>query len=69
MGKSAEMSDMTDLWIFFPQTWLKNPGRDSWTKEYSECCLVHAWLVGLYFAYLTLYLHIPGYGKLMANGY
>ena len=25
--------------IFFPPTWLKNSNRDSWTKEYSECCL------------------------------
>ncbi len=25
--------------FLFPPTWLKNPCRDSWTKEYSECCL------------------------------
>ena len=40
-----KMSDMSDLWnfyfYFFPPTWLKNPCRDSWTKEYSECCLTN----------------------------
>ena len=46
-----KMSDMSHLWdlyfyFFFPPTWLKNPYRDSWTKEYSECCLrdVTDWL-------------------------
>ncbi len=34
MGKICKkMSDKK------PPTWLKNPWRDSWTKEYNECCL------------------------------
>ena len=26
-------------YIFFPPTWLENPCRDLWTKEYTECRL------------------------------
>ncbi len=41
--------------FFFPPTWLKNPCRDSWTKEYSECCLTKLlWPVGLHRSGRTL---------------
>ena len=40
MSDKKKKSDLWNfLYIFFPPTWLKDPCRDSWTKEYSECCL------------------------------
>ncbi len=34
--KKSDLSNF--FYIFFSPTWLKNYCRDSWTKEYSECC-------------------------------
>ena len=38
--RQEKKSDLSNFYfIFFPPTWLKNPRRDSWTKEYNDCCL------------------------------